>query len=95
MRAPAGALPLRPEARATGSRWRKRIRAGLLVAIGVLYAISVPWYRRDDGELRLLLGLPDWVAVAVLCYAGVAVLNALAWLLTEVPDEPPREDGRP
>ena len=32
------------------------------------------------------LGLPDWVAVALLCYAAVAVLNSLAWLLTDVPD---------
>ncbi len=75
--------------------WRRRVRAGLLVAIGVLYVISVPWYRSGDGELRLLFGLPDWVAVAVLCYAGVALLNALAWLLAEVPEEPPREDARP
>ncbi len=34
----------------------------------------------------MLLGLPDWVAVAVLCYVAAAVLNAAAWLLTDVPD---------
>ena len=28
-----------------------------------------------------------WVAVAVACYMGVAVLNALAWLLTDIPEE--------
>ena len=43
-----------------------RLRAGLLGMIAVLYLLSVPWYRADDQPLRLLFGLPDWVAVAVL-----------------------------
>ena len=52
----------------------------------MLYVLSVPWYRDTDAPLRLLFGLPDWVAVALGCYVAVAVLNAVAWLLTEIPD---------
>jgi hypothetical protein len=59
----------------------------LLVAIGVLYVFSIPWYRAEDAPLRLVLGLPDWVAVALGCYAAVAVLNSIAWLLTDVRDD--------
>ena len=62
------------------------MRGFLLVVIVVLYGVSVPWYREADAPLRLLFGLPDWVAVALACYVGVAVLNAAAWLLAEVPD---------
>ena len=65
---------------------RRLVRGLLLVAIAVLYGASIPWYRDVDAPLRLLFGLPDWVAVALACYVGVAVLNAVAWLLTEVPD---------
>jgi hypothetical protein len=28
------------------------------------------------------------VTVAVLCYVGVAVVNAIAWRLADVPDDP-------
>ncbi len=31
--------------------------------------------------------MPDWVTVAVACYVAVAVLNAFAWLLTDVPED--------
>jgi hypothetical protein len=65
---------------------RRRIRAVLLAAIGVLFVLSVPWYRASDAELQIRFGLPDWVAVALGCYVGVAILNAIAWLLTDVPD---------
>jgi hypothetical protein len=66
-----------------------RVRRGLLVAIGILYVVSVPWYRSGGGEPEIWLGMPDWAAVAVVCYAAVAVLNALAWLLCEVHDVQP------
>jgi hypothetical protein len=56
--------------------------------IALLYIASIPWYRDTDAPLRLWFGLPDWVAVALLCYVGVAIVNALAWLWTEVPDDP-------
>ena len=65
----------------------------LLSAIAVLYLISIPWYRGSGETPELWLGLPDWVTVAVLCYLGVAVLNSLAWLLTDVPDREPGDEG--
>jgi len=70
---------------------RGRLRLLLLLAIGALYVLSIPWYRTPGDSPGLWLGLPDWVTVALLCYAGVALLNALAWSLTEIrDDEPPR-----
>jgi hypothetical protein len=63
------------------------MRWTLIGAILVLYALSIPWYRANDAPLRIVMGLPDWVAVALLCYVGVAVLNSIAWLLTEVRDD--------
>ena len=72
---------------------RGRLRAGLLVAIGILYAVSIPWYRTTGAEPAWILGLPDWVSVALGCYLGVALLNALAWLLTEIPEGEP--EGEP
>jgi len=68
------------------SRATRRLRRTLLLLISLLYVGSIPWYRRPDGEVSLWLGLPDWVAAAMLCYLAVAVLNALAWLLTDVSD---------
>jgi hypothetical protein len=66
---------------------RARLRAILLAVVGVLYLLSVPWYRDPAAPLRLILGLPDWVAVALGCYVLAAVLNAWAWLLADVDDE--------
>jgi len=80
-------------------RWRR----GLLTGIGLLYAFSIPWYREPGASPELWGGLPDWVAVALGCYIGVAILNAAAWLLTDVPDvlpesppdeQPPRPGSR-
>jgi hypothetical protein len=65
---------------------RRRVRGVLLVAIVALYVASIPWYRRGGAEAQMWLGLPDWVAVALVCYAAAAVCNALAWLLTDVSD---------
>jgi len=67
---------------------RVRLRRVCLGAIALLYVASVPWYRDPGAPLRLWLGLPDWVAIALLCYVGVAVLNGVAWLATEVTDPP-------
>lgn len=71
-----------------GIRKGNRTRRALLALIGVLYLISVPWYRDTDAPLRLVLGLPDWVAVSLGCYLAVAILNAWAWLSTDFPDDP-------
>jgi hypothetical protein len=65
------------------------LRRFLLALIALLYVVSVPWYRNADAPMQIFLGLPDWVAVAILCYAGVAVLNSLAWMLTPVDDAAP------
>ena len=67
-------------------RWRRRVRTGLLWAIAALYVISIPWYRTAGGVPSVIGGLPDWVAVALGCYAVVAVLNAIAWLVAEIPE---------
>ncbi len=69
------------------------LRRGLLLAIGLLYLISIPWYRTTGAEPVLVFGLPDWVAVALACYVGVALLNTVAWLLADVSDEP-RDESR-
>lgn len=67
---------------------RRLLRRVLLTVIAVLYGVSIPWYRAPDPSPATWLGMPDWAAVAVLCYVAVAVCNSLAWLLTDVPDEP-------
>jgi hypothetical protein len=67
------------------------IRRWLLVAIGLLYVASIPWYREPGAASGVVLGLPDWVTVALGCYVAVAVLNAAAWRRTEVADEAPRD----
>jgi hypothetical protein len=63
-----------------------RFRPVLLAAIAVLYALSIPWYRETGSVPGSFMGLPDWVAVALGCYIGVAVLNSIAWLLTDIPE---------
>jgi hypothetical protein len=70
----------------------RRFRLLLLAIIAVLYLISIPWYREAGEAPAIWLGLPDWVAVALGCYFAAAVLNAVAWLLTDVPDEDPPVD---
>ena len=72
-------------------RWAPAARRFLLGMIGALFVISIPWYR-DGVEASRWFGLPDWVAVALVCYVAVAVLNSAAWLLTDVPDA---DDDRP
>jgi hypothetical protein len=67
-------------------RTRSSLRRALLTAIALLYVLSIPWYRSSDRAVAIWFGLPDWVAVALLCYAAAAVLNAWAWLLTDVSD---------
>ena len=65
---------------------RRRLRRTLFAAIGVLYLLSIPWYRSADAAPETWLGLPSWVTVALLCYVAAAFCNAAAWLLTDVPD---------
>lgn len=70
----------------------RRFRIALLAIILLLYLISIPWYREAGEAPATWLGLPDWVAVALGCYFAAAVLNAVAWLLTDVPDGDPPTD---
>ncbi len=65
------------------------MRRAAWVAIAVLYAISIPWYREDDAPLRLWLGLPDWAAVALVSYTLAAALNACAWHWSDIDDPTP------
>ena len=58
-----------------------------MIGIGLLYVASVPWYRDVDAPLRIVFGVPDWVAVAIACYAAAACLNAAAWLLNQAAGE--------
>ena len=66
---------------------RRSLRAVCLSLIALLYVLSVPWYRDTQAPLRIWFGLPDWVTVALFCYAGVAAINAVAWFLSDVSDE--------
>ena len=77
-RGDGGARPVRPR-----PRWARLLRRVLLPLIALLYVASIPWYRGDAPPARIF-GLPDWVAVAVLCYAAAAILNSAAWLLTDI-----------
>jgi hypothetical protein len=72
-----------------GKPGRRRIRGALLVAIVFLYALSVPWYRSGGAIPRIHLGIPDWVAAAIACYVAIAVLNSIAWLLTDIDEGEP------
>lgn len=67
--------------------WTRRL---IFTVIALLYVISIPWYRKPGAYPELWFGFPDWVAVATLCYVGVALLNSLAWFLRsrEESDEP-------
>lgn len=69
------------------------MRKGLLAAIVLLFVLSVPWYRDTAEPVSMVLGLPDWVAVAIGCYAAAALLNAVAWWCTEVQDPPPPDEA--
>lgn len=70
----------------------ERVRRLLLWAIGLLYLVSIPWYREPGAAPEMgLFGLPDWVGIALGCYIAAAVLNSVAWMLTDVSDLPDDE----
>ena len=57
--------------------------------------MSIPWYRESGAASGTLFGFPDWVAVSIGCYVAIAILNSIAWLLTDVRDVDPLESGGP
>lgn len=67
-------------------RQRRTVHSVCMVLIALLYVVSVPWCREQEAPLRIWLGMSDWVAIALLCYVGVAIVNAVAWVVTDVPD---------
>ncbi|KEI72379.1 hypothetical protein [Endozoicomonas elysicola] len=60
---------------------KKIIRVTLTCSLPILLAISVPWYReKEDNRIYSLFeGLPDWVAVALICYALIPLINIFIW----------------
>ena len=74
------------------SRLARRLRKALLCAIALLFAASIPWYR-GDAPVGRLLGLPDWVAVAIVSYVAVAILTALAWLRVSFDEDDVADDA--
>lgn len=70
---------------------RRAVRRACLIGVVLLFALSIPWYRETGAAPRLWLGLPDWVTVALGCYALAAVLNFVAWRHTE-PEAPGERD---
>ncbi len=57
--------------------------------IALLLLVAMPWYRSPGAAPEIWLGLPDWVAVAALCFVGVVALNAFAWWGAPRDDDPP------
>jgi hypothetical protein len=74
-------------------RWARPVRRVLFCLIGLLYLASIPWYR-GDAPPAMIFGLPDWVAVAILCYTAAAILNSAAWLLTDIPESVGDDEAR-
>ena len=72
----------------------------LFAAIGVLLLVALPWYREPGSTPQIWWGLPDWLAIAAMCFVGVAGLNAVAWWSADwddswrddEPDEPGPHD---
>ena len=87
-RGDGGARPVPPR-----PRWARLLRRVLLCMIALLYAASIPWYR-GDAPVAMYFGLPDWVAVAILCYAAAAILNFAAWMLTDIPETIDDDEAR-
>ena len=64
-------------------RRQRTLFAGMLVLLG----IGLPWYRDGGSAPAIWWGVPDWFAIAALCWLGIAALNALAWRRSEWSDE--------
>ncbi len=62
-------------------RMKKIFRATLICLLPLTLIISVPWYNNNTDIMQhsSFTGLPDWVAVALLCYTLVPLINILIW----------------
>ena len=49
-------------------------------ALILLIVLSIPWYRTGGETGRMVLGLPVWIWVPLLCAVGVSILTSLAAL---------------
>ncbi|WP_461536495.1 hypothetical protein [Spongorhabdus nitratireducens] len=58
------------------------IRRLYYLAVFLLMAVSVPWYRTPGQETELIRGFPDWVVIAFGCYFTIATLNMLLWFFS-------------
>ena len=65
----------------------KWIRRSALIGIALLFLAAVPWFWGTTDTPEIVFGLPDWTAWALLCFVGVAVLNAVAWSFTNLDDD--------
>ncbi|KEQ14098.1 hypothetical protein [Endozoicomonas numazuensis] len=68
----------------------KTLRTALQLLMFFLLIISVPWYRPPGTEPKFYLGMPDWVALALTCYALVIFINLLLWLRKDEQGKPTR-----
>tara|TARA_B100000029_G_C16916558_1_gene719768 strand:+ start:151 stop:366 length:216 start_codon:yes stop_codon:yes gene_type:complete len=62
----------------------KLIRRGALIGIGLLFIMAIPWFWDPNEKPEIIFGLPDWAAWSLLCFIGVAVLNAISWTFTDL-----------
>ncbi len=47
------------------------------MAIGALYALSIPWWF-GEGRPSVVLGLPSWAVISLLCTFAVSCLVSFA-----------------
>ncbi len=62
----------------------RNARRFVLLLTVLFFLAAIPWHRSPGEMPAYWLGLPDWAAVSLLCFVGVAITNAIAWLLTDL-----------
>ena len=67
-----------------------RSRLWIWVVYLCLFAVAVPWYQPAGGPVRLWLGLPHWVVVALAAYLAVAVFTV--FVVARYWSEPPGDE---
>ena len=60
---------------------KKHLKTSLVSLLPMLLIFSVPWYRKSGARSSFLIdGIPDWVTVALICYALIALVNFVVWV---------------